>query len=176
MGHFLPYPQDQGGDDGEDDDRLAALKADIKAGKGRTLLVETLMAGLGEGRGAAPAEDWKPRRFGANPPVTLPTLRTDAALAVLSACQVPVQLLTNSDGTAQREAWRRFAMGPLAGLAAIIEAELSAKLDSRIRFDFAGLWAHDIAGRAQAFGKLVQGGVSTDDALAKSGLLMVNDG
>ena len=36
--------------------------------------------------------------------------------------------------------WRRFAMGPLAGMAAIVEAELSVKLEREIRFDFSGLW------------------------------------
>ena len=37
-------------------------------------------------------------------------------------------------------------MGPLAGLAAIIESEISDKLMTPVKFDFSGLWAHDIAG------------------------------
>ena len=172
MGHFLPYPQDQGGESDEDDDRLAALKADIRAGKGQTLLVETLAAGLGEGKSAAPAEDWKPRRFGGNPPPTLPSLRTDAALAVLSACGVPASLVTDAVGTAQKESWRRFVMGPLAGLAAIVEAELSVKLEREIRFDFSGLWAHDQVGRASTFAKLVQGGMELDQAVKLSGVIV----
>ena len=88
------------------------------------------------------------------------------------ACGVPAALVTDADGTAQREAWRRFAMGPLAGMAAIIEAELSAKLEREIRFDFAGLWAHDLAGRAQAFQKFTAGGMDVAKAAALSGLMM----
>ena len=38
-------------------------------------------------------------------------------------------------------------------------------------FDLQGLWAHDLAGRAAAFSKLVQGGVSVQEALITTGLL-----
>ena len=169
VGHWLPVPQD-GGEGGEDDP-LASLKADLAAGRGRTMLVETTSAAWGEGRAAAPAEDWKPRRFGASPPGALPALRTDAALAVLAACQVPACLITDADGTAQREAWRRWAMGPLAGLAAVVEAEFAAKLDQPVRFDFSGLWAHDLAGRAAAFKAMVTGGMDLAKAAAVSGLM-----
>ena len=134
------------GDDDDGTDPLAMLRADLAVGKGRTLTAETTAAGYGEGRQAAPIEDWKPRRFGASPPDLLPTLRTDAALAVLAACQVPASLVTDADDTSQREAWRRWAMGALAGLAATVEDELAAKLDQPVRFDFSGPWAHDLAG------------------------------
>ena len=80
--------------------------------------------------------------------------------------------MTDADGTAQREAWRRFAMGPLAGLAEIVQAELSAKLERAIKFDFAGLWAHDQAGRAAAFAKLVQGGMAIEEAARVSGVMV----
>ena len=169
VGHLFPVPADGG--DGGDDDPLKMLKADIAAGKGRTMLVETTSAGYGEGRQAAPAEDWKPRRFGASPPVTLPTLRTDAALAVLAACQVPAGLFTDADGTSQREAWRRWAMGPLAGLAATVEAELAAKLDQPVRFDFGGLWAADMAGRASSFKAMVTAGMDPAKAAGLAGLM-----
>ena len=135
------------------------------------MLVETTSAGFGEGRMAAPQEDWKPRRFGASPPDSLPTLRTDAALAVLAACQVPASLISDADGTAQREAWRRWAMGPLAGLAAIVEAEIAAKLDLPVRLDFSGLWAHDLAGRASSFKAMVAGGMDAAKAAGLAGLL-----
>ena len=169
VGHLLPVPQDGG--DGGDEDPLALLKADLAAGRGRTLLTETTSAGWGEGRQAAPAEDWKPRRFGASPPDTLPTLRTDAALAVLGACQVPAGLFTDADGTSQREAWRRWAMGPLAGVAATVEAELSTKLAMPIGLDFSGLWAADMAGRAQSFKAMVTGGMDAAKAAALAGLM-----
>ena len=116
---------------------------------------------------AAPAEDWKPRRFGASPPDALPTLRSDAALTVLAACQVPAALITDAGGTAQREAWPRWAMGPLAGLAATVEAEL----DQPVRLDFSGLWAADVAGRAASFKSMVTGGMDAAKAAGLAGLM-----
>ena len=169
VGHVLPVPVDGG--DGEEDDPLATFKLDMAGAKGRTILAETTAAGWGEGRTAAPQNDYRPQRFGASPPDTLPTLRTDAALAVLGACQVPAALFTDADGTSQREAWRRWAMGPLAGLAAVVETELSTKLDRAVRIDFSRLWAADMAGRAQSFKAMVTAGMATDKAAALAGLM-----
>lgn len=56
------------GGDGSDDDPLAELKADIRAARGKALLVETTAAGWGEGRTAAPPGDWRSSRFGPMPP------------------------------------------------------------------------------------------------------------
>ena len=81
VGHVLPVPQDGG--DGEDDDPLKMFKADLAGAKGRTILTETTAAGWGEGKMAAPQSDYKPQRFGASPPDTLPSLRTQAAESVL---------------------------------------------------------------------------------------------
>ena len=70
------------------------------------------LAGWGEGKMAAPNTDWKSRS--ASAPVhrqALPSLRSDVAAAVLTACGVPVSLATDADGTSQREAWRRFRNG-----------------------------------------------------------------
>ena len=169
VGAVIPVPADGG--DGGDDDPLASLKADMAAAKGRTLLAETTAAGWGEGKAAAPLADFKSQRYGANFPATLPTLRTDAALAVLSACQVPAGLFFDAQGVAQREAWRRWAMGPLAGLAAIVEAEISAKLDQPVRFDFGGLWAADMAGRASSFKSMVTAGMEVERAAGLAGLM-----
>ena len=169
VGHVIAVPTDGGA--GGDDDPLAGLKKDLANAKGRTLIAETTSAGWGEGRAAAPLSDYKPQRFGASPPDALPTLRTDAALSVLAACQVPPALFHEAQGVAQREAWRRWAMGPLAGLAAIVAAELSLKLDRPIRLGFDQLWAHDLAGRAAAFQKMVAAGLSIERAAALAGVL-----
>ena len=170
VARLIPVPQD-GGDSG-DDDPLAKLKADIARGKGRALLVETTAAAWGEGKAAAPQSDWKQSRIGPDPPATLATLRSDAALAVLDACGVPRAMATEADGTAQREAWRRFVMGSVEPVARIVARELGAKLDAPgLAFDFTNLWGHDLAGRAAAFQKLVQGGVAVNEALVTAGLL-----
>ena len=169
VGHVLPVPQDGG--DGGDDDPLASLKTDLAAAKGRTLLAETTAAGYGEGRAAAPAADWKPQRFGASPPAALPSLRTDAGMSVLSACGVPVSLITAADGTSQRESWRRFVMGSVEPLLAIVGEEIERKLETRVKFDLSSLWAHDLAGRASSFKGMVSAGMDPAKAAALSGLM-----
>ena len=171
VGSLLPIPQDGG--DGGTDDPLAALKADIRTARGRHLLVETTSSGWAEGKSAAPMVDWQVRRFGAAPPAPLVALRSDAAMSVLSACGVPVSLAADADGTAARESWRRYVLGTAEPiLNGVVRSELSEKLGvPDLRFDLTGLWAHDGAGRAAMFDKLVRGGVGIDDALRRSGLM-----
>ena len=174
VGHVLPVPSDGG--DGTDDDPLAMLKADMASARGRTLLAETTQAGWGEGRQAAPQADYKPQRFGADPPDSLPSLRTEAGLSVLSACGVPGALVdAGADGTAQREAWRRFVMGSVEPLLAIVAQEVEAKMETRVSFDLSALWAHDLAGRASSFKALVTGGMALEKAAALSGLMGADD-
>ena len=171
VGALLPIPADGG--DGGDDDPLAQMKSDIRKAKGRALLVETTAAGWSEGKSAAPTSDWQSKRFGGNPPAAAVELRSQAAMAVLSACGVPVGLAVDEDGTGQREGWRRFVMGTAGPiLNGVVRQELVSKLGvSDLSFDLTGLWAHDGAGRATMFSKLVAGGVSPQDALQQSGLL-----
>ena len=169
VGHLLPVPQDGG--DGGDDDPLAQLKADIANLKGRHALVETTSSGWGEGRTAAPQSDYKPQRIGANVPVSSVSLRTDAGLSVLSACGIPISLITDADGTSQREAWRRFVMGSVEPLLAIVGLEVEAKLETRVTFDLSSLWAHDLAGRASSFKAMVVAGMTLERAAALSGLV-----
>ena len=164
-GSLLPIPQD-----GEEDN-LEDLKATIGALRGRLAVVETVMAGWGEGKGAAPAYDWKPQRIGFNAPDTLRNLRSDSAKAVLSACGVPVELVALADGTGQREAYRRFLFGSVLPLARIVERELAAKLETDVRLDFSELMASDLAGRARAFQSMVGAGMDLDRAAALAGLL-----
>ena len=169
VARLIPVPQDGG--DGGDGDPLAGLKRDIAAGKGRALLVETVASGWGEGKAAAPMSDWKQQRIGPDPPATLATLRSDAALAVLNACGVPVSLATDADGTSQRESWRRFVMGSVEPVARMVARELGRKLDvPDLRFGFESLWAHDLAGRAQSFKAMVASGMELERAVALSGL------
>ena len=173
VGHVLPVPADGG--DGTDGDPLAEFKADLAGAKGRTILAETVAAGWGEGKGAAPMSDYKARRFGADPPDSLPSLRTEAGLSVLSACAVPVSLVTDADGTSQRESWRRFIMGGVEPLLNIVAQEIETKLEQRVSFDLSSLWAHDLAGRASSFKSMVTAGMEIDRAAALSGLLGMED-
>ena len=172
VAHLLPVPSDGG--NGTGDDPLAQLKGDIRKGKGKTLLLETTQAGFGEGRSAAPQKDWVPSRIGADPPAVLPTLRSDAALSVLGACGVPPSLAStvSSDGTAQRESWRRFLHGSVQPLALLIAEELGEKLDvPDLSLSFDSLMASDLSGRARAFQSMVNGGMQIDKAAGLAGLM-----
>ena len=61
--------------------------------------------------------------------------------------------------------------GPLAGLAASVESKPAAKLDQPVRFDFSGLWAADVAGRAASFKAMVTGGMVPAKAAGLAGLM-----
>lgn len=168
LAQLLAVPND-GGDGGEDDP-LALLKADVAGARGKALLVETTAAGWDQGRSGAPQRDWSASRLGPMPPDGMVQVAEQAFARVLAACGCSPALFDDSDGTAKREALRQWHLGTVQPLARVLEAELSAKLetDIRLRFD---LYNVDLAGRAQAFQKLVAGGVPVNEALATSGLL-----
>ena len=80
---------------------------------------------------------------------------------------------------ASGKAGGRFVMGSAEPVAELVAAEIADKLDAPgLRFDFASLWAHDLAGRAQSFKQMVVGGMDITKAAALSGLtaMGVNDG
>ena len=169
LASLLPVPSD-GGDDSEDDP-LRELKADISAARGKALLVETTAAGWGDGRVASPQRDWKAGRLGPNPPASMVRLATDAFERTLAACGInPGMFASTGDGTRMREGLRQFHLVTLEPLSKLIAAELSAKLECRVRLNF-DLYSKDLSGRAQAFGKLVGSGMSLEKAAAITGIL-----
>ena len=108
------------------------------------MMLETTSAGLGEGRAASPASDWTPKRLGAAPPDVIAKLRAEGSAGVIAACGIPPSLATaNSDGTAQREGYRRFVATSVRPKALEIAAELSEKLERPISFNFDELRADD---------------------------------
>ena len=169
---LLPVPEGQNQDPDVDagDDPLAALRKDIGAARGRALLLESTASGFGEGRANAPARDWDPRYLHPSPTESMVKLAESAFGRVLASCGCSPTLFDDSDGTAKREGLRQFHLGTVQPLARVLERELSEKFDVpvRLRFD---LYNVDLAGRAQAFQKLVAGGVAVNEALATSGLL-----
>ena len=168
LAQLLAIPTDGG--DGGDDDPLAAMKADVAAARGKALLVETTAAGWGEGTSAAPRRDWQASRLGPSPPDGLAKVADSAFARVLAACGASPALWDDSDGTAKREALRQWFLGTVRPLAVLVGEELTAKLDAPVRLAF-DLYNVDLAGRAQAFQKLVAGGVPVQDALVTAGLL-----
>ena len=175
VARLIPVPADGG--DGSDGDPIAELKADIASAKGGAVTVETTSAGWGDGEAAAPHRDWQQARLGPHPPDTFVKLRSDAALAVLNSCGVPVSLATDADGTAARECWRRFVMGSVEPVARMVAEELGRKLDvPGLEFSFESLWAHDLAGRAASFKAMVTAGMDVERAAGLAGLLEADAG
>ena len=176
VGQIIALPQDAGGEAGEGEggeggegaDPLAPLRRELGALGGRLALVETTAAGWGEGRAAAPSSDWTVRRLGADPPAALGLLRAAVEQCVLGVLGVPGALAdASSDGTSQRESYRRWLHGSVQPLARLVEHELSSKLDTRARLSFRRLEAGDVAGRARAWRGFVGKEASMDDAEAR---------
>ena len=134
------------------------------------MLVETTAAGWDAGKVGAPQRDWNAARLGPHPPDAMVAVSKDAFDRVLAACGCSPALFDDSDGTSKREALRQWHLGTVLPLARILERELSAKLETRVRLSF-DLYNVDLAGRAQAFQKLVAGGVAVNEALITAGLL-----
>ena len=169
VAQLVSVPQD-GGDGGEDDP-LAKLKADLRTARGRALLLETVTAGWGEGRSAAPMRDWRPERMGPDPPASMEGIMGQGFLEVLAACGCPPGLFIDADGTAQRESMRRFFSLTVEPLAGLLSSELSGKLEADISLGFSGRFAADLSGRARAFSSMVKSGMATDRAAALAGLM-----
>ena len=175
VGFLLPVPIDSSPkEDGTGP--LDGLRKDISGLRGQNVLLETTSAGHGEGRQAAPQQDWVSRRIGADPPEVLQVLRSDMGRSILGACGVPVGLF-ESQGSSQgaREAWRQFIYGSVQPLARMISEELSKKLETEVSLNFSELYAADIAARATSFKKLVESGMSLDRAAGMSGLLALEE-
>ena len=156
VGHVLPVP---------DVGALGDIPNTVAALRGRTVFGETTAQGWGEGKTAAPAQDWRPQRIGPDPPNGTVLLRQQAAAHVLAACGVPVELIHHAEGGGAREAWRRFLHGTIAPVGAILAAESARAFGLSGVIDFDALFASDLAGRARAYGQLIAAGI--DGALAR---------
>ena len=152
------------------DPTIAQLKRDLKDLAGKVALVQG--GDWGAAGSVAPGETWKTQRLGADPPGPLVDQARLASQEVYAACGIPPAVFSSDHmGTAGREAWRQALFGVIAPLGRICAAELSAKLDDEVRFNWEELRAADISGRARAFQSLVGGGMSVEQAAALSGLL-----
>ena len=154
--YMLPLPE------GADVD---ALKADIKGGRGRLHIVDTTAAAWGDGTASAPRADWKSNRLGANPPEALGKLRSDVKADIFGAYGIPSSI--HGTGGSARESYRQFLSSTIQPLAKLVVEELADKLDTpTLAFDFTELRAADIAGRARAYGVLINAGMPAAEAEA----------
>ena len=175
-GSLIPLGVDPGEESDDDDETspVAALQELLGKLKGKAALVESTR-NMGDGLPmGAPTRDWVPNRLGAEPPAALVNLSDKAALAVLSACGIPPELMSGEgQGTAAREAFRRFLHATVTPLLDGMAAEAAHKLSTPgLAFDTVNLHAADVQGRARAFQSMVGGGMAIERAAALSGLLV----
>ena len=169
-GFLLPSPVDG------DDPTISALKSDIRALRGKVALVESQSAGwASDGSQTRPKGDWEARRLGASPGAPLIEQADLASREVFAACGIPLSVVTDSEGTGQREAFRRLMHATIVPLSRIVAEELSAKFETEIGLNFDSLFAADLAGRARAFQSLVGAGMDLAKAAGLAGLLQGED-
>ena len=173
-GALIPLGIDPTDDDDEATSPVLSLQKRIGSLRGSVALVESTR-NMGDGLPmGSPTADWKPSRLGANPPEALVDLSDKASLAVLAACGVPPELMSGqAQGTAAREAFRRFLHSTVTPLLLGMAAEAAHKLATPgLAFDTTGLHAADVQGRARAFQSMVKADMPIEKAAALSGLLI----
>ena len=92
---------------------------------------------------------------------------------ICAAYGIPPHLVLGgtADGTAQREAFRRWFTAALLPLAALIQNELRRKLDPAATLDLRGLRALDMQGSARALKSLADAGFTAQQAAGIVGLI-----
>ena len=169
-GMLLPTPIDGA------DPTIATLKADLRGLRGKVALVESTSAGwASDGTQTRPKGDWETRRLGAAPGAALVQLADLASREVYAACGIPLGIVIDTEGTGQRESFRRLLHSTIMPLGRIVAEELSEKFETDISLSFDSLFAADLSGRARAFQSLVGGGMDLAKAAALSGLMEGKD-
>ena len=90
---------------------------------------------------------------------------------MVAASGASLALFGDADGTAQREALRRYLTLTVQPLAAMLERELQDKLEVDVTLNFDPLYAHDLQGRTTAYKNLTANGVDPDAAVKIVGLM-----
>ena len=81
-------------------------------------------------------------------------------------------IVAQSDGTREREGWRRAAHGAFLPVLRTVTREIRDKLRlDNVKVDLSSLYASDLVGRSNSFKRLVEGGRSVEDAAKLTGLL-----
>ena len=169
-GMLLPTPVDG------NDPTIATLKADLKSLRGKVALVESTSSGwAADGSQSRPKGDWEGRRLGAAPGAALIQQADLASREVYAACGIPLGVMIDTEGTGQRESFRRLLHSTIMPLGRIVAEELSNKFEADISLGFDALFAADLSGRARAFQSLVGGGMDPGKAASLAGLMTMED-
>ena len=110
-------------------------------------------------------------RIGAEYHENMLQLRKQLHNDIAAAFGIPIELIiADGEGTATREAFRRFVLTTIQPLGTKISQELSLKLDAPIELSFEALRSADLQGIGRGIKSLVDSGMSLDDALKQVGL------
>lgn len=103
-------------------------------------------------------------------------LLSELKAEISSACSVPPGLVVpQTSGTASREDIRRFFSMAMQPVGLKIQRELRDKVDKSIKIDPSVIMREgDIGNRARAFSDLVKNGMDADEAMAKTGILDID--
>ena len=141
--------------------------------KGGFIVTDSATAGTAHIAGAEPSARWAAQLIHPDPTQGHVSIRSEAAQDVLAACGIPPALVNpQSDGTSQRESFRRWLHSSVQPLAWLAQDELRIKLDApELTLSFDRLFAADLSGRARGFQSMVGGGMDVSKAAALSGLM-----
>ena len=160
-GYVIPSASSEG----LDSTAFEALKADLGAMAGASRIVPSMGPRSGDPSSRPADADWKPQRVGANVPVTIVELRSQAALSVLAACGIPLPMVSpEADSAALREALRQFVGTVVAPTARLVQREFSRVLEMDVKLDFTQLQAGDIQGRGRALKAMTDAGIPLAEA------------
>lgn len=152
-------------------DRYSDPDAEIKAARGKPVLVESTRTGATLNRAAIPQDDWKPRRVGANPPESVVELRRDAEKSILRSCGIPEALYESSGATSGQQAWRQFLHATLIPFVLRVQGQLRESLDlPELRLKMTRLTRTDVAHQSRVVSGLVKANVPLEQAMRIAGL------
>ena len=162
---LIPAPQ------GMNKDTKADLRARVLDRRQIATFMETMAAGFGTGRAAAPQADYSIKRFQPDPKPGLVSLCKEIPAAVGTVYGVPPVLMNGAGSETQtREAYRRFVATAIGPLARLVEGVLTSALEQPVTLDLGALRSWDVAGQARAYHVLREGGMSDADAMDHAGL------
>lgn len=153
--------------------KTGKLQKSLNALRGKLVLAETVAGGYGD-KGASPATDWKAQRLGPDFTAAEVSLREAVERSVCGVFSVHPGLISSAiDGSAMREAFRKYLRANLEGLVKVTEPEFARVLGQPdLQLSLARLRASDTAGQARAFRGLVgrEATIDVERALQLSGV------
>ena len=155
----------------EDNDPLAMLAKDINSARGGVFIAESMADGYGLGESKGPHRDWATQRMGPQPNAAQVEAVNRAFSRMCAALGCNHALFSaGADGTAQREALRRWYLFTVKPIAKLIASEINARFDGGCQISLEP-YGTDLQARAASFRQLVQGGMEVGEAAAVSGVL-----